>query len=133
MDRLYFDERGVVKSRADAKDDAGPSWQSSCDDGSCTCPLAKIVEYIEDEYYDPERPGDAEELERRSRGVGQKPKVMVDIGKQEASVFVDFLSRLIRYEPGERVSAEELLNHLWLSEEFLGAEPAHGALPMFQS
>lgn len=55
------------------------------------------------------------------------------LSPEEYTGLFDLFSKVLWFEPDERVSAEELSSHLWFTAEFPEASPAEGAPPIFQS
>ncbi|KAI9834062.1 MAG: hypothetical protein M1819_003347 [Sarea resinae] len=141
-DSLYFDEECYPRPREEAGDEAPPPWYEE-DDETVALSLREIAEGIEDEYHGPPRPEDLVEppkldyeLEMEAQGITfilPPRKPMAKISRNEAIAFADFMCRILRYEPSERPSADELSKHHWLSEDYPDTRTVDGAPPWFRS
>jgi serine/threonine protein kinase len=105
--------------------------------------LLGTVHFIKDEYHGPWRPEDEQEKlknleasqEYLKKGMIFSPKMtrQVKLSPEEYTSLYDLFDKILRYEPEERVSAEELSKHPWFTSNFPQANPAEGAPPLVQS
>lgn len=140
-DCLYFDDAGKLKPRVEASEDEDiPSWTDYVPD---RISLSEIVANIADEYHGPPRKEDNRpreklptELELEAEGCTfgwPEEKPTITISKNEADKLEDLLQKVIRWDPDERPSAQELLAHEWFLGDFEDIETAEGAPLLFQS
>ena len=143
-DCLYFDDQGNPKSRDEIPEAEDiPPWNHGEDGEAVRLPLSELARNVADEYHGPPRPKDniprpkgPYELEMEAQGrfiIWPKVKPNIEISTEEADLLGDLLGKLIKWEPDERTSAEELLEHPWLMNEFEDAKTAADAPPLFQS
>lgn len=143
-DRLYFNEEGLPRPRDEIKGEEGfPPWTVEGVNEIPQVPLSEIAANVADEYHGPPRIEDSapreklpHELEMEARGcyiTWPKAKPNVVISPKEAKLFADLLGKIITWEPDERISAEELLNHPWFEADLEDAKTADDAPPLFQS
>ena len=138
---LYFDEDGKPKPRGGASEgEEVPSWANYVPD---RISLSEIAANIAEEYHGPPREEDDRlseklptELKIEAEGctfVRPKEKPTIAISKEEAEKLEDLLQKVIRWDPKERPSAQELLAHEWFLGDFEDRKTAEGAPDLFQS
>jgi len=141
-DCLWFDEEGMPQPREEiAGRGLPPQWCGRVEEQ--TQSLYDLVMHISDEYHGPARAIDNVEreklpieLEIEAKGgkvmyPHEKPKE--PISSAEAASFADLLGKVLRWEPAERASAEELADHPWFGSDYLDAQTAENAPNLFQS
>ena len=138
---LYFDEDGKPKPRIGASEiGEKPSWADYVPD---RIPLSVIAANIADEYHGLSREQDNRPREKLPTEVRMtapgctivlpEEKPTVAIAKEEADKLEDLLQKVIRWDPNERASAQELLAHEWFRGDFEDRKTAEGAPDLFQS
>lgn len=141
-DRLWFDEEGMPKPRDETSgEDTPPSWTR--EEAEETQNVYDLTAHITDEYHGPVRAEDQIEREKLpieleieaegGRVIFPTEKPKQKISADEAASFADLLDKVLRWEPAERVSAEDLVRHPWFRGDFPDAQTADNAPPLFQS
>ena len=140
-DCLYFDDDDIPKPRNEIPEGEDiPPWT---DGEAIRLPLSELAANVADEYHGPPRPKDSiprpkgpYELEMEAKGrfiMWPEVKPNVEISTEEAELFGDLLGKLIKWEPDERTSTEQLLEHPWFVTKLKDAKTAADAPPLFQS
>ena len=145
---MVFDDKGGLPRPRKHKEEEG--WKEKVDKQTWTIQeswimsLRESVEWIKDEYYGPVRQTDIEAAKTQEYYMGkvdgearhvilpdQRPSV--PLSAEEIDSFTDLLSSIVKWEPDERPSAEEISKHPWFTTNFTEARPADDAPPLLQS
>jgi serine/threonine-protein kinase SRPK3 len=114
IERIDERARTVAKGQGDhslkARVEAIGKWNSWCH----WSPEERLEKLVESERYYT-RKSTEEELQRE---INRGPNPHGPLSREEVSDFTNLLSKMLKYDPEERITIEEVLEHPWLNRSY---------------